>query len=135
MGRPRRKGLPSDKSAQHEIADNVLDRQFVAAVPNQKWVADFTYLWTAEGWFYVAAVIDLSIHSKDAFRGWRWPSTPGLVRPLAGRRLPRRLTRRCGQRTQALRRPVEPKQCSCEQFQKLLVDHGISCNMSRSYNV
>lgn len=38
---------------------NVLDRQFAAARPNQKWVADFTYLWTAEGWLYVAAVIGL----------------------------------------------------------------------------
>jgi transposase InsO family protein len=27
--------------------------------PNRKWIADFTYVWTAEGWFYVAAVIDL----------------------------------------------------------------------------
>lgn len=27
--------------------------------PNQKWLADFTYIWTAEGWLYVAAVLDL----------------------------------------------------------------------------
>ncbi|MBB4577645.1 transposase InsO family protein, partial [Rhizobium lentis] len=33
--------------------------KFPAPRPNQKWVADFTYLWTAEGWLYVAAVIDL----------------------------------------------------------------------------
>ncbi|MDA9544828.1 hypothetical protein ACM43_09870, partial [Bradyrhizobium sp. CCBAU 45321] len=32
---------------------------FAAERPNQKWIADFTYLWTAEGWLYVAAVIDL----------------------------------------------------------------------------
>jgi len=31
----------------------------VAERPNQKWIADFTYIWTAEGWLYVAAVIDL----------------------------------------------------------------------------
>lgn len=41
------------------MADNVLDRQFSARHPDQKWVADFTYVWTAEGWLYVAAVIDL----------------------------------------------------------------------------
>ena len=40
-------------------ASNVLDRQFTAERPNQKWIADFTYIWTAEGWLYVAAVIDL----------------------------------------------------------------------------
>jgi transposase InsO family protein len=37
----------------------VLDRSFEAVAPNRKWIADFTYLWTAEGWLYVAAVIDL----------------------------------------------------------------------------
>ena len=53
--RPRRKRLPSDKGERNEAAANVLDRQFVAMAPNQKWIADFTYLWTAEGWLYVAA--------------------------------------------------------------------------------
>ena len=38
---------------------NLLDRAFKASAPNQKWIADFTYIWTAQGWLYVAAVIDL----------------------------------------------------------------------------
>jgi transposase InsO family protein len=38
---------------------NVLDRSFVAPSANRKWIADFSYVWTAEGWLYVAAVIDL----------------------------------------------------------------------------
>ena len=38
---------------------HVLARQFEAPAPNQKWVADCTYIWTAEGWLYVAAVLDL----------------------------------------------------------------------------
>jgi putative transposase len=37
----------------------VLDRSFEAAAPNRKWIADFTYVWTAEGWLYMAAVVDL----------------------------------------------------------------------------
>ena len=41
------------------IAPNLLDRQFVATGPNQKWAADFTYVRTAEGWLFVAAVLDL----------------------------------------------------------------------------
>ncbi|MGY3034065.1 transposase InsO family protein [Bradyrhizobium sp. USDA 4354] len=41
------------------VPANLLDRQFIGERPNQKWIADFTYLWTAEGWLYVAAVIDL----------------------------------------------------------------------------
>ena len=57
--RPRRRGLPKDQGERSVIAGNVLDRQFTADRANQKWVADFTYIWTAEGWLYVAAVIDL----------------------------------------------------------------------------
>ena len=49
------------------IADNILDRDFQADRPNQKWPADFTYIWTAEGWLYVAVVLDL--YSRRAV-GW-----------------------------------------------------------------
>ena len=59
--RPRRRKLPVDTGLRviHAIAPNILDRQFYATQPNHKWIADFTYIWTAEGWLYVAAVIDL----------------------------------------------------------------------------
>ena len=57
--RPRRRGLPKDDGLRSVIADNLLDRQFTAEAPNQRWIADFTYIWTAEGWLYVAIVIDL----------------------------------------------------------------------------
>ena len=50
--RPRRRKLPSDTGLRviHAIAPNVLDRQFYATQPNRKWIADFTYIWIAEGW-------------------------------------------------------------------------------------
>src|SRR4030081_729276 len=51
-------GAPRDRRGA-AVAPNVLDRTFEAAAPNRKWIADFTYVWTAEGWLYVAAVIDL----------------------------------------------------------------------------
>ena len=57
--RPRRCGLPKDESLRSVIADNIFDRQFTAEAPNQRWIADFTCIWTAEGWLYVAVVIDL----------------------------------------------------------------------------
>ena len=59
--RPRRRRLPSDtgERSTNAISPNVLDRAFQAPAPNRKWIADFTYIWTAEGWLYVAAVIDL----------------------------------------------------------------------------
>ncbi len=59
--RPRRRRLPPDLGERQAaaIAPNVLDRTFEAPAPNRKWIADFTYIWTAEGWLYVAAVVDL----------------------------------------------------------------------------
>ena len=59
--RPRRRRLPPDLGERQASAvdPNVLDRGFEAPAPNRKWIADFTYVWTAEGWLYVAAVIDL----------------------------------------------------------------------------
>src|SRR2546421_10072764 len=59
--RPRRRRLPPDLGERQAsaVAANVVDRTFGASAPNRKWIADFTYVWTAEGWLYVAAVIDL----------------------------------------------------------------------------
>ena len=58
---PRRRGLPKDEGDRltAALSPSLLDRQFTAERPNQKWIADFTYVWTADGWLYVAAVIDL----------------------------------------------------------------------------
>ncbi|MNT60541.1 hypothetical protein D3C72_1981280 [compost metagenome] len=41
------------------VAENLLEQDFTAAAPNQKWVGDITYLHTEEGWLYLAVVIDL----------------------------------------------------------------------------
>ena len=59
--RPRRRRLPPDPGERptNSVAANVLDRCFEAPAPNRKLLADFTYIWTVEGWLYVAAVVDL----------------------------------------------------------------------------
>ena len=41
------------------VAPNVLEQDFTATAPNQKWVSDITYLWTAQGWLYLCVVLDL----------------------------------------------------------------------------
>lgn len=56
--RPKRRGSPED-DGERSIIDNILDRDFMADRPSQKWLADFTYVWTAEAWLYVAVVLDL----------------------------------------------------------------------------
>lgn len=65
-----RGGAVADRSwraAQWTIATNLLDHQFQPAAPNRKRVADFTDLWTAEGWLYVSVVLNL--YSRRAV-GW-----------------------------------------------------------------
>lgn len=41
------------------VADNLLQQDFTAPAPNQKWVADLTYIETLEGWLYLAVILDL----------------------------------------------------------------------------
>ncbi|BDI29366.1 transposase [Capsulimonas corticalis] len=60
------------------VASNVLDRQFTVSAPHQRWVGDITYLWTREGWLYLAVVLDL--FSRRVV-GWSMQATmeAGLV--------------------------------------------------------
>jgi putative transposase len=57
----KRKFVPRTTDSQHQqpVAPNLLDRQFQAAKPNTKWATDITYIPTAEGWLYLAGVLDL----------------------------------------------------------------------------
>ena len=56
-----KKKFKATTNSKHDkpIAPNRLNREFTATKPNQKWVGDITYIWTAEGWLYLATVIDL----------------------------------------------------------------------------
>jgi len=60
------------------IAPNLLDQDFAAAMPNQKWGADISYVWTREGWLYLAVVIDLF-----ARRVIGWATSDRLHKELA----------------------------------------------------
>ena len=54
----RRYRVTTDSRHQLPVAENILNRQFTAQAPNQIWLTDITYLWTVEGWLYIAAVLD-----------------------------------------------------------------------------
>lgn len=129
--RPRRRGLPKDDGLRpaSAIAPNVLDRQFGAARPNQKWIADFTYLWTAEGWLYVAAVIDL--YSR---RVVGWSMKAEMTAQLVTDALVMAIRRR-GKPDALLHHSDQGSQYTSEQFQRLMADNGVTCSMSRSGNV
>ncbi len=129
--RPRRRALPSDTGVrlEHQIAPNVLDRQFGAAAPNQKWAADFTYIWTHEGWLYVAVVLDL--FSRRVV-GWSMQAT--MTAQLVTDALLMALWRR-GPTSAILHHSDQGSQYTSEPFQRLLAEHGIDCSMSRAGNV
>ena len=57
--RKKRFRKTTDSSHTDPIAPNVLARNFETDVPNQAWVTDVTYIWTLEGWLYLAVIIDL----------------------------------------------------------------------------
>ena len=111
------------------MASNVLNRTFDAAVANSKWVAYFTYIWTAEGWLYVAVVIDL--FSRRVV-GWSMHAT--MTAQLVTDALVMALWRR-GTPETVLHHSDRGSQYASETFQRLLADHGMTCSMSRAGNV
>lgn len=127
--RPRRRSLPKDQGVRSAIADNVLDRQFQAEAPNQKWVADFTYIWTAEGWLYAAVVLDL--YSRRVV-GWSMHSS--MTSQLVADALMMAVWRR-GKPVQLLHHSDQGSQYTSEHFQELLREQGITCSMSRAGEV
>lgn len=127
--RPKRRGLPKDRGERSAIANNVLDRQFQAAAPNQKWVADFTYIWTAEGWLYVAVVLDLFSR-----RAVGWSMQDNMTSQLVADALMMAVWRR-GKPVTLLHHSDQGSQYTSEHFQGLLKEQGITCSMSRAGEV
>ena len=116
--RPRRRYLPPDTGQRmvSAIAPNVLDRQFHAPVPNSKWIADFTYIWTAEGWLYVAAVIDLFSR-----RVVGWSMSASMTAQLVADALLMAIWRR-GKPNALLHHSDQGSQYTSEPFRLLLAD-------------
>lgn len=56
---PKRFQVTTDSNHSEAVSPNLLDRQFDVAAPNRVWTTDITYVWTLEGWLYVAIVVDL----------------------------------------------------------------------------
>lgn len=65
--RTRKYKATTDSDHSFNIAPNLLDRDLAANGPNQKWAGDISYIWTREGWLYLAVILDL--HSRRVI-GW-----------------------------------------------------------------
>lgn len=55
----RKYRVTTDSNHHEPLAEDLLKRDFTAAGKNEKWVSDTTYLWTREGWLYIAGILDL----------------------------------------------------------------------------
>ena len=56
---PRRYRVTTDSNHSYRVSTNLVNRQFTVDAPNKVWTADITYLWTLEGWSYLAVILDL----------------------------------------------------------------------------
>ena len=72
----------TDSNHSFNIAPNLLNRNFHAGAPNQKWAGDISYVWTREGWLYLAVILDL--HSRRVIG---WAASNRMKRDLAVRAL------------------------------------------------
>ena len=113
-----RQRLPKDEGDRQiaSVPANLLDRQFEAERSNQKWIADFTYIWTAEGWLYVSAVIDPS-----ARRVVGWSMSASMTAQLVADALLVAVWRR-GKPDALMHHSDRGSQYASEQFQRLMAD-------------
>lgn len=126
--RTRKYRITTDSNHRFNIAPNWLDRNFHADRPNQKWVGDISYIWTREGWLYLAMIIDL--HSRRVV-GW-----------AVSNRLKKDLALQALNRAVALRNPPPgcmhhtdrgAQYCSHD-YQKRMRQLGFKVSMSRKGN-
>lgn len=121
----RRFRTTTDSKHQFPIAANVLQRNFAATAPNRAWVTDITFLWTKQGWLYLAVILDLFSR-----RVVGWATSETIDRHLALAALDMAL---------AQRHPVaglvhhsdRGSTYAADDYQKALQARGFECSMSR----
>jgi transposase InsO family protein len=123
--RPRRHRATTKRNPTHPVAPNALNRDFTAKRPNERWVTDITYVWTDEGWAYLAVILDLF---SRAVVGWALDATLATSLPLAA--LGSALNRRCPD-TALMFHSDRGCQYTSAQHREVLAQHGITVSMSR----
>jgi transposase InsO family protein len=110
------------------VADNLLNRDFKATAPNQRWVGDTTELLTSTGRFYLAAIVDLYAR---VVVGWAVSAVNDRHLTIAA--LDQALRRRCPE-VGLLHHSDQGSTYASEDYQEVLREHGITCSMSRRGN-
>ncbi|WP_429925424.1 IS3 family transposase (plasmid) [Agrobacterium vitis] len=124
----RRFKRTTDSDHKGPVTPNILDQDFAATGPNQKWGVDITYVWTTQGWLYLAIVVDL--YSRRIIG---WATSDRMKQDLALTALRRAI---------AIRRPPKDvihhsdrgSQYCATDYQKLLKAHGFILSMSGKGN-
>lgn len=126
--RRRRFRITTQSNHAHPIAQNSLERRFEVERPNEAWVSDITYVWTLEGWLYLATIIDL--YSR---RVVGWSMSKRIDQALTLTALSMALnTRTLG--AELMHHSDRGSQYAAGTYRKMLDTHGITCSMSRKGN-
>ena len=108
-------------------APNVLAQDFTATAPNRKWVTDITYLATAQGWVYLAVVLDLFSRKVVG-----WALSHSLATELVSEALRRAVEARRPTGRDLLHHSDRGCQYTSHDYQHTLQTLGIQCSMSRT---
>lgn len=124
----RRFKATTDSKHNLPVAPNLLDRDFDAKEPNQVYAGDITYIWTAEGWLYLAVVLDLFSRSVVG-----WAMDNRMTRQLVMNALKMAVQRRRPP-SGIIFHSDRGSQYASADFQSWLTQYGMRCSMSRKGN-
>jgi putative transposase len=126
QAKTKRKFVPRTTDSNHAspVAGNLLDRQFTADLPDQKWATDITYIATDEGWLYLAGVMDLCSRKIIG-----WSMADHMETDLVADALSMALMDR-RPKSGLLHHSDRGVQYASDAYQHLLQSHGIECSMS-----
>ena len=121
----RRFRTTTDSAHEFPVAPNRLKRNFEVDAPNTAWVTDITYIWTQEGWLYLAVILDLFSR-----RVVGWAMSERITRKLALAALTMALSRRQPPRG-LIHHSDRGSQYASSEYRRLLAANNIVCSMSR----
>ncbi|MGR3280110.1 IS3 family transposase [Acaryochloris marina NIES-2412] len=127
---PQRK-FKATTDSKHDlpIAHNILSRDFKTTEPDRAWVADMTYIWTSEGWLYLAVIIDLFSR-----RVVGWSMAEHMRTALVLNALKAALGQRIPSQAGLLFHSDRGSQCASGDYQTALLNAEITPSMSRRAN-
>jgi putative transposase len=126
----RRKYRPKTTNGNHSfpVAENLLQQEFSATAPNERWVGDITYVWTGEGWLSLGVILDL--YSREVVG---WATSSRITHELVCRAFDMAIFRR-GKPKNLLYHSEHGSQYASDEFQRRPPCYGMTPSMSRKSN-